>query len=155
MASGVSKAAKSGATKLAGMWSRRARLAAAAGNARTPLIALDDAARDDEHGTFKLPASSSVDTPFKSSHGDALPPIMDHEVEHVTGIAQQSKGVATTAVFESKLPHIQKLIPLQDLLCPSAEALGAKMAAASPEFSVYFAARSGRLQGATRAMFAC
>jgi hypothetical protein len=33
-----------------------------------------------------------------------------------------------------------KLLPFEDLLCLSAEALGAKMAAASPEFLVYCAA---------------
>ena len=94
-------------------------------------------------GTFNLPskrASSSLATPSKSPHGDALPPIIDHQAERVKCISQQSEGVANTAVFESELPHIPKLLPLEDLLCLSAEALGAKMAAASPEFSVYCAA---------------
>ena len=91
-------------------------------------------------GTLNIPASSSHATPSKSPHGDALLPIIDHEAERVKCIARQSEGVATTAEFESELPHIPKLLPLEDLLCLSAEALGAKMAAASPEFSVYCAA---------------
>ncbi len=91
-------------------------------------------------GTFNIPASSSLAASSKSPHGDAPLPIIDHEAERVKCIARQSEGVATTAVFESELPHIPKLLPLEDLLCLSAEALGAKMAAASPEFSVYCAA---------------
>ncbi len=48
--------------------------------------------------------------------------------------------MASGTLLESELPHIPKLLPLEDLLCLSAEDLGAKMAAASPEFSVYCAA---------------
>jgi hypothetical protein len=91
--------------------------------------------------TFNTPASSSLAAPSKSPHnGDALPPIIDYEAERAQCIARQSEGVVTTAVFESELPHIPKLLPLEDLLSLSAEALGAKIAAASPEFSVYCAA---------------
>ena len=41
-------------------------------------------------GTFNLPAkraSSSLATPSKSPHGDALPPIIDHEAERVKYIS--------------------------------------------------------------------
>ena len=88
----------------------------------------------------KLPASSSVAMSSESPHGDAPPPIIDHQAQRVTGIAQQSEGVAAAAVFESELPHNAKLLPLEDLLCLSAGALGAKIAAACPELSVHCAA---------------
>ena len=70
-------------------------------------------------GTFNLPASSSLATPSKSPHGDALPPIIVHEAERVKCISQQSEGVANTAVFESELPHI--------LLAPVADAVAEPM----------------------------
>ena len=93
-------------------------------------------------GTFKLPASGSLAMPFLSPHGDSPPAFIDRDAERVTSIALQSQGAAATAVFESdqQLPRITKLLPVEDLLRLSAEELGAKMAAASPELSVHRAA---------------
>jgi hypothetical protein len=90
-------------------------------------------------GAFKSSASSPLALPSESPHGNALPPIIDHEAARGIAISQQSADVAITAVFESELPPIPELLPLKDLLCLSVEALVAKIAATSPEFAAYSA----------------
>ena len=91
-------------------------------------------------GAFKSPASSPLALPSESPHGNALPPIIDHEAARVIAISQQSADVAITAFFESELPRIPELLLLEDLLSLSAEALGAEIAATWPEFAAYSSA---------------
>ena len=89
---------------------------------------------------FKSPASSPLALPSESPHGNALPPIIDHEAARVIAISQQSADVAITAFFESELPRNPELLLLEDLLSLSAEALGAEIAATWPEFAAYSSA---------------